>query len=143
MTDQHTRWAARAERREAWADAAEAKAATLVANHSTDWAFVSQPGHIPARARQIAQTDRAMDLLNQAAAHRAKATNLEELKAALRKRSPTKEDRTAIDQRLAGMSDMERELIELRAWRKANEKPAATAKADEKKAPAKAEGKKK
>ena len=76
MTDQHTRWAARAERREAWADAAEAKAATLVANHSTDWAFVSQPGHIPARARQIAQTDRAMDLLNQAAAHRAKAANL-------------------------------------------------------------------
>lgn len=79
MTAQHTRWADRAERREAWAQTAEAKAAALVANHNTDWAFVSQPGHIPARARQIAQTDRAMDLLNQAAAHRAKAANLDAL----------------------------------------------------------------
>jgi hypothetical protein len=60
-----------------------------------------------------------------------KATNLDELKAALKKRSPTKEDRSAIDARLAGMSDMERELVELRAWRKANEKPAA-AKTEEK-----------
>lgn len=52
------------------------------------------------------------------------AKDLEELKAALRKRSPTREDRAALDARLVGMSDMERELVELRAWRKANEKPA-------------------
>lgn len=54
-----------------------------------------------------------------------KATTVDELKAALKKRSPTKEDRSAIDARLAGMSEMERELVELRAWRKANEKPEA------------------
>ena len=73
---QKAHWAARADRRLAWAEAAEAKAEALVANHCTDWAFVSQPGHMPARARQIAQTDRAMELRQQAAAHREKAASL-------------------------------------------------------------------
>lgn len=59
-----------------------------------------------------------------------RAKDLEELKAALRKRSPTREDRAALDARLASMPDMERELAELRAWRKANEKPAAVAKTE-------------
>lgn len=79
MTTQHTRWAAKAERRTEWAEAAEAKAAALVANHNTDWAFISQPGHIPARARQIAQADRAMELRAKAAEHRAKAANLDRM----------------------------------------------------------------
>jgi hypothetical protein len=61
-----------------------------------------------------------------------KASNLDELKAALKKRSPTKEDRSAIDARLAGMSEMERELVELRAWRKAKEEAATPKKEPEK-----------
>lgn len=76
---QKDRWADRAERRAAWADAAEAKAAALEANHCTDWAFISQPGHLPARARQIAQKERAMELRARAAAHREKAANLNAL----------------------------------------------------------------
>lgn len=79
MAAQHAKWSARADRREAWADTAEAKAARLLANRNTDWAFISQPGHLPARAREIAQTDRAMGLLAQAKAHREKAANLNAL----------------------------------------------------------------
>lgn len=79
MPTQHERWAARAERRTAWAEAAEARANALEVNRNRDWAFVSQPGHIPARARQIAQTDRAMELRREADAHRAKARELDRL----------------------------------------------------------------
>ena len=79
MTAQKTRWAAKVDRCTSWADAAEAKADALEANHNRDWAFVSQPGHIPARARQIAQTDRAMDLRGKAKAHREKAASLARL----------------------------------------------------------------
>lgn len=78
---QKGRWAARAEKRGAWADAAEAKGSALTANHSTDWAFVSQPGHMPARARQIAQSDRAMRLQAKAAEHREKAAQLARMAA--------------------------------------------------------------
>lgn len=76
---QKERWAARAARRLDWANSAEAKADAMVKNHCTDWAFVSQPGHLPARARQIAQTDRAMVLRQEAEQHRAKAASLEVL----------------------------------------------------------------
>jgi hypothetical protein len=74
-------WTARADCLEAWAAAAEAKADALVANHNHDWAFVSQPGHLPARARQIAQTDRAMELRRKAAGHREKAATLRQMAA--------------------------------------------------------------
>ena len=79
MTTQKDLWAAKSDRRAAWADAAEARAAALLANRNTDWAFISQPGHIPARAREIAQTDRAMELLAKARDHREKAANLSAL----------------------------------------------------------------
>lgn len=62
-----------------------------------------------------------------------RASSLDELKAALKKRSPTKEDRSAIDARLAGVSKMERELLELRAWRKAQEEAKVLAKKEEEK----------
>lgn len=68
--------AARAACRNEWADAAEAKAAALLAERNTDWAFISQPGHIPARAAENARDARAFDLMDKAKAHRAKAANL-------------------------------------------------------------------
>jgi hypothetical protein len=76
MTNIKTTWANRADRRNAWADAAEAKARALLDNQNHDWAFITQPGHLPARAKQIADTDRAYELLAKADAHRAKAKNL-------------------------------------------------------------------
>jgi len=79
MIDAKARWAARADRLIVWADAAEKKADALEANHNHDWAFVSQPGHLPARARQIAQTDRAMELRRKAADFRSKAATLRQM----------------------------------------------------------------
>jgi hypothetical protein len=76
-TTQKDQWAAKSERRAAWAQAAETKAAAIFsAQPNRDWAFMSQPGHIPARARDIAQTDRAVALLAKAAEHSAKAEQL-------------------------------------------------------------------
>ena len=79
MSPAKARWSARADARLGWANAAERRADALTASHCTDWAFVSQPGHIPARARQIAQTDRAMELRAKATEHRQKATELQRL----------------------------------------------------------------
>jgi len=76
MTAQHTLWADRADRRQAQADKARAAAEALLANRNRDWAFVSQPGHIPARARENARTDRAMGLLAAAKVAEDKAANL-------------------------------------------------------------------
>lgn len=77
MSPAKSRWAAKAEQRATWAQAAEAKAAAILsAQPDRDWAFMSQPGHIPARARDIAQTDRAFALLATAAEHNAKAEQL-------------------------------------------------------------------
>lgn len=69
-------WSARADRRMAWAVAAEAKAAALNDSRCTDHAFLTQPGHIPARAAQLVRDDRAFTLSQKAADHRAKAANL-------------------------------------------------------------------
>ena len=77
MTDQKQAWANKANRRQAWADAAQAKAEAILATRNTDFAFISQPGHIPARAAEIARQEKAFELLNAAKAHREKASNLE------------------------------------------------------------------
>ena len=77
MITQKDRWAAKAEKRRAWAEAADARADALTANRCRDHAFLTQPGHIPARAREIARDDRAHELRAKAAQHRAKASNLD------------------------------------------------------------------
>ncbi len=76
MTARKESWAARAERRTAWAESAEAEARRLVANQNTDPAFLTQPGRISGRAAQIARCDRAFALLAKAKSHRAKAGSL-------------------------------------------------------------------
>lgn len=79
---QKDRWAAKAEQRAVWAQAAEERAAQILAGQADrDWAFLSQPGHIPARAREIAQADRAFALQAKAAEHRAKAAELSRMAA--------------------------------------------------------------
>jgi len=76
MTTAKERWAARATRYVALADKLDASAAALIAGHNRDHAFMTQPGHIPARARQIAQSDRAHAMTTRATEYRAKARNL-------------------------------------------------------------------
>src|SRR3990167_2806462 len=69
----------KADRLEEWAEKREEKASTVLNSHSEirhDWAFITQPGHIPFRARMIAADDRAHESLNVARGFRARAEGL-------------------------------------------------------------------
>jgi len=68
------------ERRREWAENRRTKANAVLASHEPfrhDIAFNTQPGHIPFRARIIAQEDRAFESLQAAAHHESKADGLE------------------------------------------------------------------
>lgn len=63
------RRAARAERLREWADKRRARAGAQLTSQPDlrhDWAFITQPGHIPERARMNAADDRAFRSLNKA-----------------------------------------------------------------------------
>ena len=69
----------RAGRREGWAGARERHAAALEAANAPyqgDWAFATQPGHIPERAGANRRTERAFEHSRAAREHRAKAEHL-------------------------------------------------------------------
>lgn len=71
---------ARVERLQGWAEKREAKAAAVFeANkpYTKDWAFITQPGHIPARARIIAQEDRAYESLRKAESMKSRADGIQ------------------------------------------------------------------
>ncbi len=60
---------AKAERLRGWAEKRESVAAAALNSYPTmrhDWAFITQPGHIPARARMMAADDRAYASLTKA-----------------------------------------------------------------------------
>ncbi len=69
----------KAARYEGWAEKREKQATAAFNSHPEyrhDWAFISQPGHIPARARMNAADDRAFESLNIATGMREKASNI-------------------------------------------------------------------
>lgn len=70
----------KADRLDGWAEKREEKASKVLdvdRNHySRDWAFITQPGHIPARARWIAKQEREFENVREAARMRAKANSL-------------------------------------------------------------------
>ncbi len=69
----------KAEKYEEWAAKREYRANTqLNSNPSVrhDWAFITQPGHIPMRAQMIKADDKAYESLNVANGYREKANNL-------------------------------------------------------------------
>jgi len=69
----------RADQYEEWADKREAKANTQLNSHPEmrhDWAFITQPGHIPMRARMNAADQRAFESLKVADRFHAKAESL-------------------------------------------------------------------
>ncbi len=75
----------KAEKYEEWAEKREHKAnAQLNSNPETrhDWAFITQPGHIPMRARMIKADDRAIESLNVAEGFRNKAESLRNVRVA-------------------------------------------------------------
>lgn len=70
----------RAERLREWAAKREVRAAETFASHEVyrgDVAFNTQPGHIPQRARVIAQTERAVQSLRKADSMVSRADNIE------------------------------------------------------------------
>lgn len=93
----------KADRLEEWAEKREKKASAVLSSHSEirhDWAFITQPGHIPFRARMIAADDRAYESLNVAKGFRARA----EVEACLRygvSAVPTEADEVAASIRAA------------------------------------------
>jgi len=75
----------RAARYDEWAEKREKKAKQDLNSFPTmrhDWAFITQPGHIPARARMIAADDRAIESLKVAEGMRHKAESLRHVRVA-------------------------------------------------------------
>lgn len=98
----------KAEKLREWADKRETKAAaTFKANepHTKDWAFITQPGHIPVRARIIAQEDRAYESLSTAQDFRSRADGIE----AAADNAIYNDDPDAIEQLKARIADLEAE----------------------------------
>lgn len=70
---------AKAERYDEWARKRKERAEASLSSHAEyrhDWAFITQPGHIPARARMIAADDRAYESLKKAHEMERKAASL-------------------------------------------------------------------
>lgn len=78
MSNQKTRWAARADRYEARAQHFRAEAAKLIerTGHERDIAFLTQPGHIAARDRMNARVHRGYEMMRAAERIEAKVANL-------------------------------------------------------------------
>lgn len=75
----------KAERYEEWADKREVRANSQLNSMPEvrhDWAFITQPGHIPMRARMIAADDKAYESLNKASEMRGKANSLRHVQVA-------------------------------------------------------------
>ena len=75
----------RAARYEEWAEKREKKAAADLNSYPEmrhDWAFITQPGHIPARARMNASDQRACESLKVADGMRSKAESLRNVRVA-------------------------------------------------------------
>jgi hypothetical protein len=71
---------AKAERLRAWAEKREQNASAVLAAgepYRGTWAFATQPGHIPLRARVIAREERAFESLRKAREMAARADNIE------------------------------------------------------------------
>ncbi len=76
---------AKADRYEEWAEKREVKASAQLNRNPEmrhDWAFITQPGHIPERARMIKSDDRAYESLNVARGMRSKADGLRNVRVA-------------------------------------------------------------
>jgi hypothetical protein len=75
----------KAEKYEEWAGKRESKANAQLESHSEmrhDWAFITQPGHIPIRTQMIKADDRAFESLNVAKGMRRKAEVLRNVQVA-------------------------------------------------------------
>ena len=75
----------KAERYQEWAEKREKRAEVALNSHPEyrhDWAFITQPGYIPARARMNAADERAFESLNKAKEMREKAAGIMNVRVA-------------------------------------------------------------
>jgi len=75
----------KAARYDEWAEKREVKAEAALNSFPSmrhDWAFITQPGHIPARARMNAADDRALESLKVAEGMRSRAEGIRNVKVA-------------------------------------------------------------
>ena len=80
MSTYRERREAKAEKLREWAEKRQAAASNVLNQDKeikSDWAFITQPGHIPYRARIIAREDRAHQSLNKAHSMESRATGIE------------------------------------------------------------------
>lgn len=118
----------KAEKRREWAEGRTSKAHALRNATSDslrhDWAFITQPGHIPERARMIRRDDKAHEHHKMATHHEQKAAGIE----AQLDRSIFSDDDDAIERLAEKIADLEAERDSNKglnaAWRKAG-KPKA------------------
>ena len=93
----------KADRLEEWAEKREVKASAQLNSHPEirhDWAFITQPGHIPLRARMNAGDDRACESLAVARGFREKASRLRHVRVAGDAETRRQAKRDAIKERL-------------------------------------------
>jgi hypothetical protein len=96
------------EKRREWAESRKDKAAALLARNepfASDWAFITQPGHIPERARVIARQDRAFGHMKMAGHHASRAAGLE----SQLERTIFSDDENAIEALNAKIAELERQ----------------------------------
>lgn len=108
---------ARAERLRQWAEQRQARAsATLAADaaqpYAHDIAFLTQPGHIPERARMIAREDRAFESLAKAQSMAARADGIE----AQAERAIYSDDPDAPERLRARIADLEAERDRIKTY---------------------------
>jgi len=102
-------------RRREWADGRRRKAAGLLRQNEPfrgDWAFNTQPGHIPERARAIRRSDRAFEHESMAQHHLGRAAGLE----AQLERSVFSDDTDAEARLLARIEEREAEADRLKRY---------------------------
>lgn len=109
------RLTAKVERREEWANRRREEAAALLKRNEPyrgDYAFNTQPGHIPERARAIRREDRAFEHLRTAQHHDAKASGL----ADQLDRAVYSDDADAVQQLEARIAEREAERDRIKAY---------------------------
>jgi len=112
----------RAESRREWAEGREQKAAALERQNEPfrgDYAFNTQPGHIPERARANRRSERAFEHQKMAAHHRERAAGIEDQLD----RTVFSDDEDAVERLEARIAEREAEREKRKAanaaWRKA------------------------
>lgn len=128
MSTYRERREAKAARLRRWAETREERAAaTLAADERFrgDYAFNTQPGHIPERARVIAREDRAYASLRKADGMRARADGIEAQAAA----AIYSDDPDAIERLREKVARLEAERAAIVAFNKAVRKPGADVRA--------------